>query len=75
MNIAQETPVGAVVAERLGRAEVFDRLGIDYCCHGATPLAEACAGARSISTGSWPRSPRATCERRKRISTASITPR
>ena len=43
MNLAHETPVGAVVAERLGRAEVFDRLGIDYCCHGATPLAEACA--------------------------------
>ena len=43
MNIAHESPVGAVVAERLGRAEVFDRLGIDYCCHGATPLAEACA--------------------------------
>jgi len=43
MNIALETPVGAVVAERLGRARVFERLGIDYCCHGATPLAEACA--------------------------------
>ena len=43
MNIANETPVGAVVAERLGRARVFERLGIDYCCHGATPLAEACA--------------------------------
>jgi regulator of cell morphogenesis and NO signaling len=43
MNIAHETPVGAVVAERLGRARVFDRLGIDYCCRGATPLAEACA--------------------------------
>ena len=43
MNIAHETPVGAVVAERLGRAHVFERLGIDYCCRGATPLAEACA--------------------------------
>jgi regulator of cell morphogenesis and NO signaling len=43
MSIAHETPVGAVVAERLGRAHVFDRLGIDYCCHGATPLAKACA--------------------------------
>jgi regulator of cell morphogenesis and NO signaling len=43
MNIAHETPAGAVVAERLGRARVLDRLGIDYCCHGATPLAEACA--------------------------------
>ncbi len=44
MNIAHETPVGAVVAERLGRAQVFERLGIDYCCRGTTPLAEACAG-------------------------------
>jgi regulator of cell morphogenesis and NO signaling len=43
MNVSPETPVGAIVAERLGRARVFDRLGIDYCCHGATPLAEACA--------------------------------
>ena len=43
MNIAHETPVGAIVAQRLGRARVFERLGIDYCCHGATPLAEACA--------------------------------
>jgi regulator of cell morphogenesis and NO signaling len=43
VNIAHETPVGTIVAERLGRARVFERLGIDYCCHGATPLAEACA--------------------------------
>ena len=42
MNITRETPVGAIVAERLGRARVFERLGIDYCCHGATPLGEAC---------------------------------
>ena len=41
MNITHETPVGAIVAERLGRAHVFERLGIDYCCHGATPLVEA----------------------------------
>ncbi len=44
MVITNETPVGAVVAERLGRAGVFERLGIDYCCHGETPLGEACAG-------------------------------
>ena len=43
MNFMPGTPVGSIVAERLGRARVFDRLGIDYCCHGATPLAEACA--------------------------------
>jgi len=50
MNIAHETPVGAVVAERLGRARVFESFGIDYCCHGATPLAEACI-ERSLDVG------------------------
>lgn len=47
MNITPETSVRAVVAERLGRARVFERLGIDYCCHGATTLEEAC-GMRSL---------------------------
>jgi regulator of cell morphogenesis and NO signaling len=50
MNPTPESPVGALVAERLGRARVFDRLGIDYCCHGATPLADACA-QRSLDVG------------------------
>lgn len=43
MVISRETTVGALVAERIGRARVFERLGIDYCCHGGTSLAEACA--------------------------------
>jgi regulator of cell morphogenesis and NO signaling len=43
MNIEVDTPVGAIVAERLGRARVFERLGIDYCCEGATPLEDACS--------------------------------
>lgn len=50
MNVTPETPVGALVAERLGRARVFDRLGIDYCCHGETPLVEACA-LRALDCG------------------------
>ncbi len=50
MNATPESPVGALVAERIGRARVFDRLGIDYCCHGSTPLAEACA-RRSLDVG------------------------
>jgi hypothetical protein len=29
MRVTPETSVGAVVAERLGRARVFERLGID----------------------------------------------
>ncbi len=35
--------VGDIVAESIGRSEVFEKFGIDYCCGGATPLGEACA--------------------------------
>lgn len=34
-----------LVAERPARAAVLDRLGLDYCCHGQRPLAEACTAA------------------------------
>jgi regulator of cell morphogenesis and NO signaling len=37
------TTVGQLVAERPGRAEVFERLGIDYCCGGKLPLLLACS--------------------------------
>ncbi len=36
------TPVGELVARRPGRAGVFERFGIDYCCGGHLPLVEAC---------------------------------
>lgn len=39
---AQRT-VAELVTERPGRARVFERLGIEYCCRGKRPLAEACA--------------------------------
>lgn len=39
---AQKT-VGELVRERPSRARVFEDLGIDYCCGGKKPLAEACA--------------------------------
>jgi regulator of cell morphogenesis and NO signaling len=42
--------VGTIVAERIGRARLFERLGIDYCCQGRAPLAEACA-ARALDVG------------------------
>lgn len=42
MSIDHDRSVGELVAERIGRAGVFDDLGIDYCCHGDVPLAEAC---------------------------------
>ena len=34
-----------LVAEVPGRAAVFDRLGLDYCCHGQRLLSDACAAA------------------------------
>ena len=38
-----ERTVGELVAERPGRAKVFEKLGIDYCCKGNVALANACA--------------------------------
>lgn len=38
-----QRPVGQFVTERMDLARLFDRLGIDYCCGGRKPLAEACA--------------------------------
>ena len=37
--------VGEIVAERISRAAVFEKFGIDYCCGGATPFGEACEKA------------------------------
>jgi regulator of cell morphogenesis and NO signaling len=37
-----EVPVGELVAADSRRARVFERLGIDYCCGGRTPLDQAC---------------------------------
>jgi regulator of cell morphogenesis and NO signaling len=37
-----DTSVGQLVAERLSRARVFERLGIDYCCGGKVPLGLIC---------------------------------
>ena len=41
--IDPETTVAALVLERPGRARVFERFEIDYCCGGKTPLRAACA--------------------------------
>lgn len=38
-------PVADLVVERPGRATVFERLGIDYCCHGRRSVADAAAAA------------------------------
>lgn len=41
MSLASTT-VGQLVTERPSRARVFEKFGIDYCCGGKKPLAEAC---------------------------------
>jgi regulator of cell morphogenesis and NO signaling len=38
-----ETTLGAIVAAHPLLARVFERLGLDYCCGGKRPLAQACA--------------------------------
>lgn len=38
-----EKTVGELVSERPGRSRVFEEFGIDYCCGGKRPLAEACS--------------------------------
>ena len=39
-----ESTVGELVVQRPSRARVFEKLGIDYCCGGRKPLADACTG-------------------------------
>jgi len=39
---ALDSSVGELVAQRPGRARVFEHFEIDYCCHGAQSLREAC---------------------------------
>lgn len=41
-KITETKTVGALVAEDFNRAEVFEHMGIDYCCHGGDTLQEAC---------------------------------
>lgn len=43
MELNKEMTVGAIVAEDFNRARLFERLGIDYCCHGSDTLNDACA--------------------------------
>ncbi|MFA9478741.1 iron-sulfur cluster repair di-iron protein [Phycisphaerales bacterium AB-hyl4] len=36
------TTIGQLVADRPSRSRLFESLGIDYCCGGKQPLADAC---------------------------------
>jgi regulator of cell morphogenesis and NO signaling len=42
MMAFHDETVGGLVAERPGRARVFEEFGIDYCCGGKRTLREAC---------------------------------
>jgi regulator of cell morphogenesis and NO signaling len=38
--------IGDLVADNPAAARVFERFGLDYCCHGERTLVDACAEAR-----------------------------
>jgi regulator of cell morphogenesis and NO signaling len=42
MNQAQEITVAELAANSLAAVRVFEKFGIDYCCGGKRPLADAC---------------------------------
>lgn len=44
-TITAQDPVGQLVRQRPDRSRVFENLGLDYCCGGKLPLADACAKA------------------------------
>jgi regulator of cell morphogenesis and NO signaling len=39
---SEDTLVGRIVAEKPGRARIFEAFGLNYCCGGTRPLGEAC---------------------------------
>ncbi len=43
MNITEQTTVAAIAAALPSSVRVFQRHGIDFCCGGKRPLAQACA--------------------------------
>lgn len=43
MQFQESTTVGDVATSAPGSLKVFERYGIDYCCHGKRPLRQACA--------------------------------
>ena len=45
MKSYETLTVGQIVADKYEAANVFEKYGIDYCCHGSTPLLEACKNA------------------------------
>jgi regulator of cell morphogenesis and NO signaling len=50
MNITPETHIADIAAQNPATIKVFQQLGIDFCCGGKRPLAEACR-ERQITFG------------------------
>ena len=44
-HVSLDRTLGVLVAELPARARVFERLGIDYCCHGRRSLTDASTAA------------------------------
>ena len=45
MTINPTKTVGELAAELPGATQIFEKLGIDYCCGGEKPLSQACSSA------------------------------
>jgi regulator of cell morphogenesis and NO signaling len=45
MSVTTEKTIGELAAESAAALQVFDRLGIDYCCGGGRTLEQACQAA------------------------------
>lgn len=41
-SFSTQTTVSEIIRAEPGRSRIFEKLGIDYCCGGKKPLAEAC---------------------------------
>jgi regulator of cell morphogenesis and NO signaling len=48
--ISPETPLSEIATHHAAASRVFQRHRLDFCCHGARPLAEACAH-RGLDSG------------------------
>jgi regulator of cell morphogenesis and NO signaling len=46
MELQQHKTVREIVATNPGAARIFEKFGIDYCCGGGKPFAEACSSAK-----------------------------
>lgn len=50
MELNHQTPVGDIAVAYPGARRIFEKAGIDYCCGGKRPLADACTHANVAVT-------------------------